>query len=285
MEKISIILPTYNEEKTIEDTVQKIKQIIKENKLNAQIVVVNDASTDNTKEILNRIQAIKVMEHQINRGYGASLKTGIKHTNTDWILITDADGTYPIEDIPTLIEQINSADMIVGARIKKGVKIPLTRRPAKKIIGTLANLLVGKKIPDINSGFRIFKREVALKFFHLFPDGFSFTTTITLAALTNNYKVKFVPIDYYQRQGKSTVHPIKDFIGFLAIIIRIMVYFRPLKMFSILAGMLFLIGTTIFLYTFLVLNNIADITVIVILLASLQVFLSGMIAEIITLQR
>src|SRR3989344_1334673 len=110
MEKISIILPTYNEEKTIEDTVQKIKQIIKENKLNAQIVVVNDASTDNTKEILNRIQAIKVMEHQINRGYGASLKTGIKHTNTDWILITDADGTYPIEDIPTLIEQINSAD-------------------------------------------------------------------------------------------------------------------------------------------------------------------------------
>lgn len=285
MKKISIILPTYNEEKAIEGTIQKIKQVIKGNKINAQIVIVNDASTDRTKEILKGIQGIKVIEHQINRGYGASLKTGIKQTDTDWILITDADGTYPIKDIPALIELTDSADMVVGARIKKGVKIPLTRKPAKKIIGTLANLLVGKKIPDINSGFRVFKREVALRFFHLFPDGFSFTTTITLAALTNNYKIRFVPIDYYKRQGKSTIHPIKDFIGFLAIIIRIMVYFKPLKMFSILAGMLFLIGTAIFLYTFLVLNNIADITVIIILLASLQVFLSGMIAEIITLQR
>ena len=282
--KISVIIPVYNEEKTILETVSEIKKVMNSVKMPYEIITVNDCSTDSSKNIIDKIDGIVKINHLSNKGYGASLKTGIKSAKGEWILITDADGTYPIKDIPLLVKHMDF-DMVVGSRTGKNVKIPLLRRPAKKIINILANFMSGYKIPDLNSGFRLFKKDLAMEFFHLYPQKFSFTTTITLAFLTNDYSVKYVPIDYYKRQGKSTIKPIKDFVGFINLIIRIITYFNPFKIFFTLSILLFLIAFFIFLYTFFIVGKIADITIIIIILSSVQRFLFGLIADLIIKSR
>ena len=121
--------------------------------------------------------------------------------------------------------------MVVGARTDENAQIPIERRPAKWLITKLAEYLSRQPIPDLNSGLRVFRKDVALRFLTLYPDGFSFTTTITLAMLTNHYRVKFVPINYMRRVGKSSIHPIRDFTNFTILIIRLCAYFKPLKVF------------------------------------------------------
>lgn len=167
----------------------------------------------------------------MNRGYGAALKTGARLAKFDLIAITDADGTYPNEKLPELLAAMGDADMIVGARTGKNVNVPLARRPAKWMITRLAIYLTGFHIPDLNSGLRIARRSLWEKFEYLFPDGFSLTTTITLAALTNRKKVKYVPIDYHHRVGNSKIRPIRHTIEFTQLIVRTVLYFNPLKVF------------------------------------------------------
>jgi glycosyltransferase involved in cell wall biosynthesis len=172
------------------------------------------------------------------------LKSGLQAAKHGYILITDADGTYPLEDLPKLAAAAAGFDMVVGARTGDIVHIPFLRQPAKWMITRLAEYLSGQKIPDLNSGMRIFRKDVALKFLTLYPDGFSFTTTITLAMLTNHYRVKFIPINYHKRVGKSSIHPVRDFTNFTILIIRICAYFKPLNVFVppalvlIIAGLL-----------------------------------------------
>nr|MBI4156726.1 glycosyltransferase family 2 protein [Candidatus Woesearchaeota archaeon] len=282
MVNISIVIPAYNEQDSIAKTIQEIKEVLSKSKNKYEIITVNDGSKDNTSEILKSIKNIIIINHPYNKGYGASIKTGIKNSKYDWILITDSDNTYPIKDIPKLISYIENYDMIIGARKKDN--IPILRKPAKAFLSLLANFLTNRKIPDLNSGFRIFKKDLALRFFNIFPSGFSFTTTITLAALTNEYNVKFVPIDYYKRQGRSKIKP-KEFINFFVLILRIITYFEPIKIFSLISLILFFIATIIFIYTAYFIHRIADITVIVILLASIQIFLFGLIADMIARKR
>jgi len=206
-----------------------------------EIIVINDGSKDRTAEIA-RTLPVTLIEHDPNRGYGASLKSGLQAAKHPWILIADADGTYPLEDTPKLLEGIDKHSMVVGARIGANVHIPLMRRPAKWMITRLAEYLSHVKIPDLNSGFRIFRKDVALRFLPLYPDGFSFTTTITLSMLTNGYRVKFVPINYLKRTGKSSIHPIRDTVNFTILIIRICACFNPLNVFVPPALVLMLLG-------------------------------------------
>lgn len=282
MADISIVIPIYNEELAIEKTIAEIKKAISGLKHRFEIIAVNDGSKDKTSEIIGNIKGIKAINHPYNKGYGSSIKTGIKASKAEWILITDSDGTYPIKDIPKLISYINDYDMVIGARRK--TKMPILRKPAKFILSSLSNFLTGKKIPDLNSGFRIFKKDLALRFFSLFPSGFSFTTTITLAALTNEYNVKYIPIDYYKREGKSKMKP-GEFINFITLILRIITFFEPIKIFSLISFILFLIAIIIFIYTAYFADKVADITVIVIVLASIQIFLFGLIADMIARKR
>src|SRR5262249_30531562 len=158
------------------------------------------------------------------------------------LAITDADGTYPIDDITNLARQTDGFDMVVGARTGSHVKIPFVRRPAKWFINQLANYLSGHKIPDLNSGLRLFKRELAERFFSLFPEGFSFTTTITVSGLTNGYQVKFVPVNYFKRVGQSSISPLRDFFGFMFLVVRLVTYFKPLNVFLPAATVIFMIG-------------------------------------------
>lgn len=237
---LTILIPAFNEEQSIAKTVQTILQAVK-NLLAFEVIVIDDGSRDKTREIAKNLPVV-LIENEINQGYGASLKKGLLQARYDWILIADADGTYPLEDIPKLLYDKESYTMIVGARTGAVVQVPLLRRPGKWLITRLAEYLSDQKIPDLNSGFRLFRKEAAMRFFTLFPEGFSFTTTLTLALLTNHYRVKFLPINYHKRVGTSTIHPIRDFINFTILIIRICAYFKPLNVFMPPALLLILIG-------------------------------------------
>ena len=238
--EVSVLIPAYNEEVSLASTVETIlKQACHFKSM--EIIVINDGSRDRTAEIA-RTLPVTLIEHDPNRGYGASLKSGLQAAKHPWILIADADGTYPLEDTHRLLVDAEKYSMVVGARIGANVHIPLMRRPAKWMITQLAQYLSRVKIPDLNSGFRIFRKDVALRFLPLYPDGFSFTTTITLSMLTNGYRVKFVPIDYLKRTGKSSIHPIRDTVNFTILIIRICAYFNPLNVFVPPALLLMLLG-------------------------------------------
>lgn len=280
---LSIIVPVYNEEKNIKKTIYKIDSILKKSDLkNYEIIVINDGSTDNTDQTLKQSKiSFNLIEHEQNRGYGASIKSGIQKSKYEVIAITDADGTYPIEKIPEMYENFKDYDMVVGSRTGKSVKIPFIRKPAKWFIGKLANYLAGFKIPDINSGLRLFKKEDALRFFKVLPNGFSFTTTITLAMLTNDMQIKYIPINYMKRKGKSKIRPIRDTLNFIQLIIRTVMYFNPLKIFVPVSFILLLISLIVFMYSYLALPKILDTTVAILFISSIQILAIGMLADMI----
>ncbi len=280
---LSIIVPVYNEEKNIKKTITKIDTILKKSDLkNYEIIIVNDGSTDNTNKTLKQSKInFNLIEHERNMGYGASIKSGIKKSKYNIIAITDADGTYPIEKIPEMYNKIKNYDMVVGSRTGKSVKIPFIRKPAKWFIGKLANYLAGFKIPDINSGLRLFKKEDALRFFKILPNGFSFTTTITLAMLTNDMQIKYIPINYMKRKGKSKIRPIRDTLNFIQLIIRTVMYFNPLKIFVPVSLILLLISLIVFIYSYLALPKILDTTVSILFISSVQILAIGMLADMI----
>ena len=285
-EGISIVIPVYNEELALVETIQAVKDALKNVSEQHEIIVVNDGSKDKTRETLKQIQNIHAINNAYNLGYGASLKKGIKAAKYNWILITDADGTYPVKDIPKLIQERSNYDMVVGARISKNVHVPAMRRPAKWILTQLAQFLTSKKIPDLNSGLRIFKKDIAMEFWHLFPSRFSFTTTITLACLTNDYLVKFIPIDYYKRKGKSTVRPINDFMHFNKVIFKIVLYFNPLRFFLWPGSILAIAGFIYGLYQVLITTpgNLGQFPFIL-FLAGIQIIMLGLLAEIMVKSR
>jgi len=201
-----------------------------------KVMIVNDGSTDGTGQKLEQLRrtysSLRVVEHRQNKGYGAALKTGFGLADTEVVVITDADGTYPEDRIADLVASVDAGyDMAIGARVGADVNIPLIRRPAKSALRHLASFLAGARIPDLNSGLRAFRREFVLEYRPILPDGFSFTTTITLAAMTNGHPVEYLTINYAHRSGNSKIRPIRDTLGFTALIIRTVLYFHPLKVF------------------------------------------------------
>ena len=288
---ISLLIPVYNEAGAVRDTVKRADDALKTFGQRYEIIVIDDASSDDSADLVRemKLEHVSVITHVHNRGYSASLKTGIRRSTGDIIGITDADGTYPIEQVPTLLNALidRQADMVVGARTKKGAKIPLIRRPAKFVVNSLANSLTGMKIPDLNSGLRVFRRDLAERFMHLYPQRFSFTITITLAALTNDYMVEYIPIDYFKRKGKSTMsgwNGLKTFFNFLSLIIRITTYFRPLKFFAWPSMILMISGLLTAIYTLIQESNISD-TGVLLLMTGLQIGLFGLLAEVVVRHR
>jgi len=201
-------------------------------------------------------------------------------TESEYILIIDGDGTYPTLPIPSLINYSKKYDMVVCTRTGRIVKIPFLRRPAKWFLRHFAEYLTKTKIPDLNSGLRIFKRDIALRFMNLFPDGFSFTTTLTIACLTNDYDIKYIPINYYERKGKSGVHPIKDFIGFTNLIFRLTIFFKPLNVFIPISIFLFILGALRLIRDFII-GDTFGLGGAMIILTSIQIIFLGILAELV----
>jgi glycosyltransferase involved in cell wall biosynthesis len=277
--RLSLIIPAYNEEEGIDKVLNDLKFLGDD----CEIIVVDDGSEDNTCEIIKKYENIKLLKHESNSGYGASLKTGIRNAKADVIVIMDADGTYPNERIPELVQILceGDIDMLVGARTGDNANIPLIRKPAKWVINKIADYLSGVKIPDLNSGFRVMKKNVLGKYIRFLPDGFSFTTTITLALLTNGHSVKYVPIDYFKRSGKSKIRPIKDTLNFIQLIVRTVMYFDPLKIFIPLSLMLVAISIFILIGSWVFLEKTMDVTFGVILMTAIMVMSIGMLADLI----
>lgn len=283
---LSIIVPAYNEEGGIAGVLSQL-QLLRESLSAAswqvEVIIVDDGSADGTAAVVEQHADIVLLRHRVNRGYGAALKTGIRHASGEWICITDADGTYPNERIPDLIAQAEEVgcDMAVGARIGRQVAIPLIRRPAKWAIRQLAAFVAGEPIPDLNSGLRLFRRSAALRFFGILPDGFSFTTTITLGMLTNGYLVEYVPINYHARVGSSKIRPIQDTLNFVQLVLRIALYFKPLKVFVPISGVMLLFALFWAVFSKVVLGQLADVSTLVIAMTAVQVLMIGMLAELI----
>jgi len=276
-EKLSLIIPVYNEEKVVTETILKCQDQLESLALDYEIIVINDGSKDGTKDSLAKLDFIRVLNNPYNIGYGASLKRGIKESSGDWVMIIDADGTYPIDKIPELIQYAGEYDMVVGNRQHQ--RDHFGRKPAKWFLKKLASFLVGKTIPDLNSGMRIFRRRIADEFWHLFPSRFSFTSTITLACFSNDYFVKYVDIPYYKRVGKSGIK-IRNFFDFISLIIRVIIYFKPLKMLSPVAAFFFLVGLIKLVKDFIVNGYIGTLALLLILFA-IQMFFMAMISEVI----
>ena len=239
---VSVVIPAYNEEASVVESVLELRSILEEAGHDAEIIVVDDGSKDATAREAKSAGA-RVLQHRSNRGYGASLKTGIIAASHDIIAITDADGTYPAKFLPAMLEELEHADMVVGARTGADVNIPFSRKPAKWFLRVMANYVSATKIPDLNSGLRVFRRDVAMQYFAILSDQFSFTTTITLAMLCDKYKVSYMPIDYRKRQGKSKIMP-WDAGSFAVLIMRVAMLFRPLRVFLPLAIICILYSVT-----------------------------------------
>ncbi|MFW5940740.1 MAG: glycosyltransferase family 2 protein [bacterium] len=283
MDGLSVIIPAYNEAGAIDCVLEELLPVLAGCDLAYEVIVVDDGSQDETAARAGEHDGITLLQHRQNRGYGAALKTGLRHAQHPLICITDADGTYPNECIPDLVQQLctNNYDMIVGARTGPDVTIPRLRRPAKWALRKLANYVADENIPDLNSGLRVFRRDIARRFLGILPDTFSFTTTITLAMLTNHYLVDYQPINYYARVGKSKIRPLQDTVNFLKLVWRIALYFAPLKIFLPLSAFLFLLAVGWALFTLFVLGQLADVSTLVIVMTAFQVAVIGMLAELI----
>ena len=276
----SIVIPVYNEEEGITITLDDLQNSLQNCPYEYEIIVVNDGSLDKTGEILRSRQDIHLIEHYKNRGYGGALKTGIRHAKYSLIVITDGDGSYPNQRIPQLVTLTQNADMVVGARIGENVQYSNLRKIPKWFLVRFAEWVSDSKIPDLNSGLRVFKKNIATKFIKILPNTFSFTTTITIAMLINAYQVHYEPINYFHRQGKSKIKPIRDTLRFVQLILRTGIYFAPLRIFLPIAGVFF----TAFLFTLyqdiFIRQDLTERTLIL-LIAATQISMFGLLADMI----
>lgn len=280
----SLVIPVYNEEDIVDLTLDQLHSIFQAAGCQYELVVVNDGSTDRTAAILQTRwesrRDIRLFEHARNRGYGAALKTGIRQAKYDLIVITDADGTYPNHDIPRLVAIAARADMVVGARIGANVKYSTLRKIPKFFLVRFAQWITNTPIPDLNSGMRVFQKRIVERFLTILPDTFSFTTTITIAMLTNQYVVHYEPIDYSPRVGRSKIKPIRDTLRFVQLILRAGVYFAPLRVFMPIAG-LFLVGFLITLAQDLFIRQDLTERTLILLIAATQVGIFALLADMI----
>lgn len=285
--ELTVVVPAYNEAGAVRPTLERLAETLAASGIEHEILAVDDGSTDGTTQKLDELQrelpALRVITHAKNRGYGASLKTGIRAAAADVVAITDADGTYPNERIPELYRRLRDekADMVVGSRTGDQVHIPLVRRPAKAFLRWLANHLSGHRIPDLNSGLRVMAKAPVVECFPLVSDGFSFTTTTLLALLSRDRSVVFVPIDYQHRTGRSKIRPIRDTLNFLVLILRVCAHFEPLRVFVPAAVALALGGLGMGAWQVFQQGGLGEAPVLL-LVASLQVLLSGLIADMIS---
>lgn len=285
---VSIVIPAYNEELGIAGVLQELLEMLDTlpKELPIEVIVVDDGSKDKTSEELKPFEGerLRALRHPKNRGYGASLKTGIQQARYPWILITDADGTYPNKHIPELLEHRHENDMVVGARIGENTNIPLIRRPPKWVLRKLASYLSHRDIPDLNSGLRLMRKSVVKQFLHILPDGFSFTTTITLATLSTGCAVKYVPIDYLKRKGSSKIRPIADTLNFVKLILRTSMYFDPLRVFVPIAALFFIASFGVGFGSWILTDQLMDVSTVVLFVTGVQMLVLGMFADMLNYQ-
>ncbi|MEX6722956.1 glycosyltransferase family 2 protein [Parapedomonas caeni] len=281
----SILIPCYNERNAIAATIEAVRSACTRD-LPAgsfEVIVIDDGSVDQSGDVVAALAAddhrIRLIRHRRNRGYGAALKTGLMEARGGWIAITDADGTYPNERLGELFAQPD-ADMVVGARIGDDVVYSRLRRIPKIFLRFYAQWITQSHIPDINSGFRAFRADIARRYIMLLPDGFSFTTTITIAMFMENLEVIYEPISYAPRIGRSKIKPIRDTLRFVSTIARTGMYFAPLRVLKPFILTFWAAALVSLGYDMFVLSDLTDKTTTSLLLA-LNTTMLGLLADLI----
>ncbi len=275
----SFVIPCYNEAASaIIGTVYALQAAMADVPDTAyEIILVNDGMPEDIVPAFPD-DNVSWIHHEINEGYGASLMSGILRSQYQWIGIIDADGTYPAEHFRRFCEFTNGNDMIVGKRNLSDMP-PIKRYP-KKLLQAVAGFIAQMTIPDLNSGMRLFKKDIVMKYMKLFPKRFSFTTTLTMICCTNFYKVRFIDIPYHKRVGKSAINPIKDTAHFFSLVFRLALYFKPLRFFVPLSGLVFLGAVARGVRDVMADNHFGGLTLVLFFMA-FQIFFFGLIAEII----
>lgn len=244
MKKYSIVVPIYNEEKNIKFFFEEFDKFSSNfTKENLELVIINDGSSDNSENLItewsikNQNINHKIIKNNTNLGYGSSLKKGIKNSSNENIVIIDCDQTYKFSDANALVERFDEEeiDMLVGARIKsiknRGGYFLNLKNIGRELIRSFASFMTKKKIVDINSGLRIFKKDKFTQVIDFLPNGFSFTSSITCLFFQHEFKVAYQDIEYLLRGGKSKIKPIKDFLNFVNLIVKLTIMIKPLRIF------------------------------------------------------
>lgn len=274
--RVSIVLPAKNEAPTLLKLLPDLKQQVP----NAEIIVIDDGSTDETVSIC-QAQHVRVVSQPYCMGNGAAVKAGARAATGDILVFMDADGQHRPEDIPRLLNRLREGiDMVVGAR-GKGSQANVHRGIGNKIYNRIASWMVGQKIPDLTSGFRVVRADKFRKFLYLLPNGFSYPTTITMSFFRAGYGVTYEPIHAPRRIGKSHVRLIKDGLRFLLIIFKIGSLYSPLKLFAPVALGHLLLGLGYYAFAYLTEHRFPVVTIFL-LSAAVTIFMIGLVSEQIT---
>ena len=278
---VSIVLPVFNERGHLHDEIKRIRKAMDDSPYTYEILVVDDGSTDGSSAALREIQGIRLLQFRQNRGSGSARRYGTAMARGRIVAWTDVDMSYPNEMIPDLVAELEDGwDQVVGARTTEEGTVKLLRKPAKWFIRKLASYLTGTDIPDLNSGLRVFRREVAAQFLHLLPRGFSCVTTITMAFLANGYSIKYVPIPYFPRAGKSKFHWWSDTRRYLMQVLRMTLGYEPMRIFGPVGGVLGLLVAAKLVYDLIDKDFRVATNTLVLLGAAVTVGLLGIGADL-----
>jgi len=278
---VSVVLPVYNERGHLRTEIERIQQALHASPYSFEVIVVDDGSDDGSELDLPTIDGIRLIRHTHNRGAGTARRTGTTAARGRVVVWTDVDMTYPNDEIPMLVKEMEGFDHVVGARrTEEGTK-RVVRVPAKWFIRKLASYLTETDIKDLNSGLRAFRRDVAMQYVHHLPAGFSCVTTLTMSFLANGYSVKYIPIEYSERAGHSKFHWFSDTRRYFTQVIRLVLSYNPLRIFLPLGAVLAAVGIAKLGYDWIERDFRLAANTLLILLASLQAITVGLLADLI----
>lgn len=278
---VSVVLPVYNEAGHLVEEVERVRAGLDASEFSYEIIIVDDGSTDGSAELARELDGVRLAQFATNRGSGAVRRVGTQLSRGDVVVWTDVDMTYPNDQIPELVRALGSHDQVVGARTSEQGTHKVFRTPAKWVIRKLAIRLAGQDIPDLNSGFRAFRRDVAEQFLHLLPDGFSCVTTITLSFMTHGYSVGYMPIDYAPRAGESKFHWRTDTRKYLLQVVRMMLMYEPLRIMGGPGLLLLLLGIGKAVYDAIEDPVVIAINTLVLLVLAVMILLVGLLSDLI----
>jgi polyisoprenyl-phosphate glycosyltransferase len=278
---VSVVLPVFNEAGHLHDELERIQVALDASHYTYEIIVVDDGSTDGSTEALDGVDGIRLIRLPVNRGTGTARKAGTRAARGRVVVWTDVDMTYPNDHIPELVKELEGYDQVVGARTSEQGTAKAARVPAKWFIRKLASYLVNTPIPDLNSGFRAFRRDVAGQFLHLLPTGFSCVTTITMTFLANGYTVKYVPIEYAPRAGHSKFHWRRDTSRYLAQVVRLILSYNPLRFFMPIGLVLGVVGVAKLGFDLTDKDWRVGTNTLLVIFAAFQIFAVGLLADLV----